>query len=213
VKTDELIAMLAAGASPVESGTASRRLRRALLWGLPGAALLMLMVFGVRPDVGRAAALPMFWVKLVFPAGVAGLSFLIAQRLSRPGVGLGKLPVALIALFAIVWLMGTAALGMAGPADRGELLFGETWNSCPFNIALLSLPLFAASMWAMKGLAPTRPALAGAAAGLLSGAAAAVVYALHCPEMHLPFLGVWYVAGMLIPTAAGAALGVKLLRW
>ena len=213
MKTDELISMLAAGAAPVESGTARRRLRRALLWGFPGAALLMFMVFGVRPDLGQAAALPMFWVKLLFPAGVAALSFALAQRLARPGVRLGKLPAALIALFAIVWVMGAAALGMAAPADRGELLFGDTWDSCPFNIALLSLPLFVASMWAMKGLAPTRPALAGAVAGLLSGAAAAVVYALHCPEMQAPFLGVWYVAGMLIPGAAGTVLGVKLLRW
>jgi hypothetical protein len=213
VKTDELIAMLAAGAAPVESGTALRRLRRALLWGVPGAAVLMLMVFGVRPDLGQAVALPMFWVKLLFPAGVAALSLALAHRLSRPGVRLGTLPAALIAVFVVVWLSGAAALGMAPPALRGEMLFGDTWESCPFNIALLSLPLFAASMWAMKGLAPTRPALAGAAAGLLSGASAAVVYALHCPEMQVPFLGVWYVAGMLIPAAAGTLVGERLLRW
>ena len=65
----------------------------------------------------------------------------------------------------------------------------------------------------MKGLAPTRLALAGAAAGLLAGAIGALVYALHCPEMEAPFLGVWYVAGMLIPAAAGALLGPIVLRW
>jgi hypothetical protein len=65
----------------------------------------------------------------------------------------------------------------------------------------------------MKGLAPTRLALAGAAAGLLSGSIGAAVYALHCPEMAPPFLGIWYLAGMLIPAAAGMVAGPRVLRW
>jgi hypothetical protein len=73
--------------------------------------------------------------------------------------------------------------------------------------------LFGAVLWAMKGLAPTRLALAGAMAGLLSGAGGALVYALYCPEMAAPFIGVWYLLGMLIPTALGALLGPRLLHW
>lgn len=213
MKTDELIAMLAAGAGPVEPGAASRRLRRALAWGLPCAALLMVVFLGVRDDLREAALLPMFWFKFLFTGSVAALAFALAQRLSRPGVGLGRLPAALAAVFVALWLLGAVALGLAAPSARAEMLFGESWNSCPLNIALLSVPFFAASMWAMRGLAPTRLSLAGAAAGLLAGAAAATVYAIHCPEMQAPFLGVWYVAGMLIPVVAGALVGPKLLRW
>ncbi|MEO7319453.1 MAG: NrsF family protein, partial [Chthoniobacteraceae bacterium] len=33
------------------------------------------------------------------------------------------------------------------------------------------------------------------------------------PEMEASFIGVWYVAGMLLPAAAGALLGPVLLRW
>jgi hypothetical protein len=65
----------------------------------------------------------------------------------------------------------------------------------------------------MKGLAPTRLRLAGAAAGLLAGTTGALVYCLHCPELEAPFLGFWYLLGMLIPTAVGALLGSRLLRW
>ena len=50
-------------------------------------------------------------------------------------------------------------------------------------------------------------------AGFAAGATAALVYCLHCPEQAAPFLGVWYLLGMLIPTATGALLGDKLLRW
>jgi hypothetical protein len=65
----------------------------------------------------------------------------------------------------------------------------------------------------MKGFAPTRLRLAGAAAGLAAGATGAAVYSLHCPELAAPFLGTWYVIGVLIPTAAGALIGPRVLRW
>jgi hypothetical protein len=39
------------------------------------------------------------------------------------------------------------------------------------------------------------------------------VYALHCNEMQAPFLAVWYLLGMLLPAAMGAAIGPRWLRW
>jgi hypothetical protein len=78
---------------------------------------------------------------------------------------------------------------------------------------MLSVPVFVAVMLAMKGLAPTRLRLAGAAAGLASGSLGALVYTLHCPEMAAPFLSIWYLLGVLIPTGIGALLGPRLLRW
>ena len=47
----------------------------------------------------------------------------------------------------------------------------------------------------------------------MAGGAGAAVYALHCPELDAPFLAVWYVLGILMPVAAGALLGPRLLRW
>ena len=101
----------------------------------------------------------------------------------------------------------------SAPAERLPLLLGSTWRTCPFNIAALSAPALAACLWALKGAAPTRLAWSGAGAGLLAGALGTLVYALHCPEMAAPFLAVWYLLGMAIPTAVGAALGPRLLRW
>jgi hypothetical protein len=98
-------------------------------------------------------------------------------------------------------------------ALREHLLFEETWRTCPIFITVLSVPVFVAIVWAMKGLAPVRLCLAGATGGFAAGAIAAVVYSLHCPELAAPFIGVWYLLGMLIPTAAGALLGPQLLRW
>ena len=213
MKTDELIALLATGAGAAEPDASARRYSIALGWGAFGATLLMAILLGVRPDFEAATQLPMFWIKLAFPASVALGSLFAASRLSRPGARLGWVPGALAAPVLAMWLLAALVLLGAPAPERAKLVMGHTWNYCLFGIPLLSAPLFVATLWAMKGLAPTRPALAGAAAGLLAGAIGALVYALHCPEMEAPFLGVWYVVGMLFPALAGALLGPFVLRW
>jgi hypothetical protein len=213
MKTDDLVTMLAAGAEPVESGVTARRYALALGWGALGATLLMATLLGVRADLAEAVRLPMFWIKLGFPVCLAVAALYVATRLARPGVRLGRVPAALAAPVIVIWLMAAYALLVAAPDERLALLLGQTWAVCPALIAMLSVPVFAGTFWAMKGLAPTQPALAGAAAGLLAGAVATAVYALHCPEMAAPFLATWYLLGMAIPTVVGALLGPRLLRW
>lgn len=213
MRTDDLIAMLAQRAEPVEPGAVRRRFALGLGSGLLATALLVALILGVRPDLIEATQLPMFWVKLVFPAALALTALHLARRLGRPGIRPGAAPRVIAALVASVWLLGLLTLLDASPDVRKELIFGDTWVFCLISIPLLSVPVFAATIWAMKGLAPTRLRMAGAAAGLLAGAAAAAVYALHCPEVQAPFVATWYVLGMLIPAAAGALLGPRLLRW
>lgn len=213
MKTDDLVSLLASGTGPVKRHTAARRYALAIGVGVAGAALLMLGLLGVRHDLVEATRLPMFWVKLAYAAGIAAASLLAVLRLSRPGARLDGLSALLAVPVVGMWLIAAIVLADAEPAQRAGLLLGSTWASCPFLIAMLSVPMFVAALWAMKGLGPTRPRLAGTVAGLLSGAIGALVYCLHCPEMGAPFIGLWYLAGMLIPAAAGALLGNRLLRW
>ncbi len=64
------------------------------------------------------------------------------------------------------------AIAMGCGAFGALLLMAITLGVRPdlAEAALLSVPMLGALLWAMRGLAPTRLALAGAAAGLLSGA-------------------------------------------
>jgi hypothetical protein len=213
MKTDDLVAMLAASAGPVKPRATVRRYATALGWGAFGSLLIMVLLLGVRPDLRQAAFQPMFWIKLAFPLSLAAAALAASTRLSRPGVRLGGVPLVLAVPVLMIWMMAAWVLFGAAPDGRAALVLGNTWNLCPIYVALVSVPPFIAAMWAMHGLAPTRPALAGAAAGLLAGAMGAAIYALHCDEMQAPFLAVWYVLGMLIPTASGAVVGPRLLRW
>jgi hypothetical protein len=213
MKTDDLISMLATGASAVQPHVAERRYAMAVGGGAIGALALMLSLLRIRPDLAEAALLPMFWLKIGFIASLVLASLFAVLLLSRPGARLDRVPAVIAAPVLVMWCIAANILIQAEPSQRWGLFLGSTWSVCPILIALISLPVFVAVTWAMKGLAPTRPRFAGFAAGLLSGATAALVYCLHCRELDAPFIGFWYVLGMLIPAGAGALLGRTLLRW
>jgi len=213
MNTDELARLLATGAEAIDTRAPVRHCALAVGTGVIAATVLMATWLGVRSSLAQDLGSPMFWVKFAFVVWLAAGGWMAMVRLAHPGARLARVPGALAAPVLAMWLLAAIALAGADAQGRGELVLGQTWTACPFNIALLALPIFAAALWGMKGFAPTRLRWAGAAAGLFAGAAGAVIYAFHCPELAAPFLGVWYVLGMLIPTALGALIGPRVLRW
>ncbi|MDR6583876.1 hypothetical protein HBH1_03288 [Herbaspirillum sp. BH-1] len=213
MKTDELIAMMASGVAPVDRRLPLRQMVQALTLGAVLSLLLMLKIYGLRPDLGVMLEVPMFWIKLAFPSALAVGAMLVLRRLMRPGLRVGATWAGIALPSLAIWTGGALVLFSSPAAQRLPLLMGSTWRSCPFNIALLSVPLFIGIFWAVRGMAPTRLRLTGAVAGLLAGAVATMVYCLHCPEMEAPFWGLWYFLGMLVPAFAGLLLGPRLLRW
>jgi hypothetical protein len=211
--TDRLVAMLARDAEPVARGAAGRRFSVALVAGTVAAVVLMLALLGLRPDLREAFRDAMFWVKLGVPALLLASGLAACTRLGRPGSHVGSAAVVLLLPIAAIWLLAALALASAPTAARIALVLGDSSAACVVSIALLATPTFIAAFWAMKGLAPTRPALAGAFSGLVAGAAGALVYSWHCPEMAAPFIATWYLLGIAVPAVVGALLGPVLLRW
>ena len=213
MRTDDLVQMLAKGAEAVDARAPARRALAALAAATVCALLLMAGLLGLQPALAQEAIEPMFWVREMFCAALGAAGLLCVARLARPGMRLGLAPLGVAAPLLAMWILGSVGLLAADPQERSILLFGQTASVCPFLIALISVPLFFALVWILRALAPTQLRLAGAAGGFASGAVGALVYSLHCPELAAPFLGIWYVLGMLIPTFVGALLGPRLLRW
>lgn len=113
-------------------------------------------MLGIRADLSDTTTSPHFWVKLLFPFGIAAAGLLAVERLAGLGVRVGAAWLGLVVPVAAIWLLG---LGQ--------------WFSAPVDASS----------------------------------------ALLCPELGMPFLAVWYVAGIALATLAGAALGPRLLRW
>lgn len=213
MKTDELIALLATGVEPVDPAARARGVAAALAAGLAAAGALMAGLLGINPELMREIHLPQFWLRELFCSALGLGALVCVRRLAHPGARLGLAPAALAAPILLMGLGGAAVLLEAEPAHRLDLLMGHTARVCSALIALVSVPVFVAVIWTMRRYAPTRLRLSGAAAGFAAGGIGALVYTLHCPELAPPFLAVWYVLGMLVPTAAGALLGPRLLRW
>ncbi|QAY93968.1 MULTISPECIES: DUF1109 domain-containing protein [unclassified Pseudomonas] len=213
MKTDDFISMLASGVTPVDRNALAKRFGVGVLVGLIAAFLLVLIIFGARPDLAEVVATPIFWAKIAFPLSLMLGALSLVVRLARPGVTPGAGQILVIAVLALVWAGTLYVLMTATPDVRVSMILGKTWRVCTLNISLLSIPGFISVFWALRGLAPTRLRLAGACGGLLAGAIATIAYCLHCPEMEVPFWGVWYLLGMLIPTVIGALLGPRWLQW
>jgi len=213
MKTDDLVTLLASGNVAVPRHALERRMIAGVVTGSLGSMVMLFALLGVNPELLAAVRMPMFWVKCLFAASLVLASLLMAARLSRPAAALGLAPAALASPLLAMGLLAMVSLLTAAPEQRASLLFGQTWTVCPLLIALLALPVFVGTLWSVAGLAPTHLRLAGAASGLLSGAIAALVYCLHCPELAAPFVAVWYVLGMAVPSVLGALLGPRLLRW
>jgi hypothetical protein len=77
----------------------------------------------------------------------------------------------------------------------------------------MSLPLLVASLIGLRHGAPTRPAVAGAIAGLVSAGLAATLYASHCTDDSPLFVMTWYTIAAALVAVVGALLGARVLRY
>lgn len=214
MRTDELIARLAAETAVVRPYAVERKVALHLMLGGAAAVVLLITFLGLRPDMGAAVGTASFWMKFGFTAIVAALGVAATCRLARPGATL--LPAFWVAAampFAAVAAMAAVEILAAAPADRVAVWLGSSWKTCPVWILVISAPVLLAVTLSMRRFAPTRPVLTGMVLGMAAGGVGATVYGLHCQENAAAFLATWYVLGMAVVGAIGAAIGPRVLRW
>ena len=211
MKTSELIGLLATGAGPAPRAVAAWRLLPAALAGGVIAAAAAVAALG--PVPADMLAGPALWTKLAYAALLAAAAGWLTARLARPAATTGLQRRLVAAVAAGMGLLGGVSLWQVPSGERLAYLLGQTWVACPWNVLALSLPALAGTLWAVRGLAPTRLRAAGLAAGLLAGAVGALGYSLACPEVSIAFVAVWYSLGIALTGALGAALGPHALRW
>ncbi len=211
MKTDELITLLAADA-PVRLRL-GRALAIALVAGVIISAAILLATVGIRHDISIAIETTRVLFKtgltLILALAACGLVF----RIGKPGASLRArglvllIPVALLAVAIVLELI------VVPSQDWTTRLVGNNAGFCLIFIPLLSVAPLAGFLLALRGGAPTRPALAGAAAGLASASIAAALYAWHCADDSPLFVATWYTIAIAAVSAIGAMIGRRYLRW
>jgi hypothetical protein len=185
----------------------------ALLIAAPFTLAMFVMELGIRPDVMTAMRNPFFDLKFLVTLALALPAIAIAIHLSRPEVSLRRW----------AWLL-LIPVGLLGIGIGGEMmmpqrlpmmtrLVGSNSRTCMMAIPLLSLPLLAGALIALRHGAPARPAVAGAFAGLVSAGLAATLYASHCTDDSPLFVATWYTLAAALVTAIGALAGSRMLRF
>jgi len=211
MRTEALIRAMAADVRPARAlGPA---LGAAVLGLMAAGAAVFLPLMGMRPDFGTAIMRATVMVKQAAPLLLLIGGFGAALRLAHPGERVGGWLLLLLAVPAMLAIAVAAAMLRMPPADWHPAMMGSSNGQCLFWIVGMGLPLLAGVLWALRGGASTRPALTGAAGGLLAGAAAAAVYSLHCTEDSPLFYAFWYLLAVLLVAGVGAVAGSRVLRW
>jgi len=210
--TDQLIRTLAADnvrrAQPV--GVV---LALALLAAAPLSIAMFFLLLGVRPDVMTAMHNPFFDLKFVVTLALAISAMIVSLHLSRPE--------ALLRGWALLLLIpaGILAAGIGSEMMLPQRLpmmtrlVGQNSRVCMTAIPLMSMPLLAGSLVGLRHGAPSRPAVAGAIAGMMSAGLAATLYASHCTDDSPLFVVTWYSIATAAVAAIGALAGSRVLRY
>jgi hypothetical protein len=212
METDQLIRTLAAD-NAHRVRPVGFVLALALLVAAPVSVAMFFAELGVRPDVMTAMHDPFFDLKFAVTLALAISAIAISLHLSRPEASLRGWG----------WLLlipvGLLVAGIAGEMMMPQRMpvmmrmVGKNSMVCLTAIPAMSLPLLAAALAGLRHGAPTRPAVAGAIAGLVSAGLAATLYASHCTDDSPLFVATWYTVATALVTAIGALAGSRVLRF
>ncbi|WP_137390177.1 NrsF family protein [Rhodoligotrophos defluvii] len=210
--TNELIQTLATNARPRAVSFS------ATWWG--GAAIaaaiaagVFLATLGPRPDIAIALGTVRFLFKLVVTGTLAATAFAFVRMLSQPGEPWRRVLPYLAAAPALLAGAVMAELIVLPPEAWQAAMIGTNSRVCLVYVPLIGIGPLAVFMFVLRHGAPTRPALAGAAAGLAAGGLAAAFYAAHCPDDSPLFLAAWYTIAIAGLAFLGAAAANRLARW
>jgi len=212
METDRLIRTLAAD-NAYRTRPVGFVLALALLAAAPFSVAMFFAELGIRPDALTAMRNPFFDLKFLVTLALAISAMAVSLHLSRPEASaygwawLLLIPAGLLVAGLVSELMMPQQLPMM------TRLIGSNSRICMTAVPLMSLPLLAAALIGLRHGAPSRPALTGAVAGLLSAGLAATLYASHCTDDSPLFVATWYTIATALVTAIGALVGSRVLRF
>jgi len=213
MKTDDLITLLAQDAAPPPRAGLTKRAVLGIVAGLVVAFGLYMVALGPRFNFGMYIQDPVVLAKTALPLALFALALPLGLRSVRPGAKAGLAKQAIWAVPALTLGLFFWAFAVTPASERMVDFLGHSIPVCLPAINLLSLPILAGLITALKRGAPVDPQKAGALAGLTAAALATALYSTFCTEDSPLFYAVWYTTGILITTALGAVAGARWLRW
>lgn len=177
------------------------------------AGAVFALALGPRPDALASLETARFVFKFVVTLALAASAFVLLRRLVRPGEA-ARAPLGWLLAGPLLLIAAVGLELLAVPSsDWAERLIGVNARVCLTFIPLIGAAPLVVFLAVLRHGAPTRPALAGAVAGLLAGGVAGAFYAAHCPDDSPLFVATWYSLAIAGLAVAGAVLAPRLARW
>jgi hypothetical protein len=212
MRTDELIRAISADAAR-RSPPLGTVWWVAVALAVAVAALAFFILLGPRPDIAAAAETPRFLFKFLVTGFLAASAFVLLRLLARPGAPASR-AAPFLALAPLLLAAAVAVeLAIVPAGDYAARLVGTNLAVCLFFIPAIGAVPLAVFLAALRYGAPTRPAFAGAVAGIAAGGIAATFYAAHCTDDSPLFVATWYSLAIAGLAAAGALAAPRLVRW
>ncbi|MEZ2333179.1 NrsF family protein [Mesorhizobium sp. RCC_202] len=177
------------------------------------AAVVFFATIGPRPDIMPAMHTMRFMSKFVFTLVLAASAFALIRVLSMPGAATRRAMAWMIAAPVLVMLAVALELFVVPQTEWSRRMIGSNMMVCMSFIPLIGIGPLAIFLGMLRYGAPTRPVLAGAAAGLLAGGLAATFYAAHCFDDSPLFVATWYTIAIAFLALLGAIGGRLFIRW
>ena len=210
--TNELIETLVADRRPPKASLSGAWSGAAAL-AIALAGAVFFVTLGLRPDIAAAAETPRFLFKFVFTITLAVSAFGVARALSRPGENWRTMLPYLTAAPALILIAVAVELFLLPSDTWAGRMIGTNSMVCLSYISLIGIGPLAIFIFALRHGAPTKPALAGAVAGLLAGGIAATFYATQCTDDSPLFVATWYTIAIGGLALLGATAADRFSRW
>ena len=210
MRTDDLIHELSrqAGTKKKPAVTFNQTLALGISLSAAAAMLVVLGLSRVRPDLYAMLTTWAFQFKVLTMALLTCGGVFLVRAAGIPGASVRP---------ALALFPGIALLLVGVIFDNTDFpLLGEKRAAVPLCVGVIvaaSLPGLIAIMAALRKGIPTKPAAAGAIAGLLSGAIASLVYTIACINDGPSFVALWYLVAIFTMTVIGAVVGRYVLAW
>jgi hypothetical protein len=209
MKTEDLISQLAAEGPRSPKSAGHSEFYACAGCGLAIAAAIVVLAFGIRPDLANAGLA--VGLKSAFGFAAAAALLPLVSRALEPTTSVRQ-----IALPALLFA------GLSSLAAFAALAIDHSWNGLMLNmgvpeclkrVPLIALPGAALMFWTARKYAPTRLGVAGAAIGAFSAAISILAYSWFCQADTVAYVGLWYLSAIVLCAAIGALVGRWVLRW
>ena len=212
MRTDDLVRQLVAEASPVRRPPpVSRRVIAWLVLAL-GSLGIVMMLMGVRRELGDAADRTDFTIEAALLLLTAISAAMGALLVSMPGAAPPRarwIPVAL-GVACVLFAAGELAYAAVTGVPTGRLTFA--WHCVYKTTSVALVPGIVLFAMVRRG-APLQTAWAGLLAVLATAAMGVLGANIICPTDRPLHMLLWHVLPMAVFAGGGAALGRWLLRW